>query len=1437
MTTPPDEPDDSLADLLASYEDGRGGQPLPPATPSGPLSPEGRERLEKDRAFLDFLADAWPRLQAGAAEGTPATIGRFQVLRQLGQGGFGVVFLAWDTAHRRQVALKVPRLEALVTPGARERFFREGRLAAGLDHPNLVPVYEVGEVGAVAYIASAYAPGVTLGEWRLQHPGTVAPKEAVALVATLAEAVAYLHGRGVVHRDLKPGNVLLEQVEATTGEVPAAGGVVPPFGVPRITDFGLAKLMDQPPGEATTGGALLGSPPYMAPEQALDQREAIGPRTDVYALGVILFELLAGRHPFQGRTPLETLRQVAGEEPPALRSLVAGLPRDLETVCQRCLHKSPARRYAGAAELAADLRRFLAGQPLLARPLGVLERTARWARRRPARAVALAFGAAFVLAGALALAGHLRSLHEALDATDRERDRAVRNEGRAERNRAAALDLQYASDLALAAQDFKGGDLFQLPGLLDRHLPQAGADDRRDFLWWHLRSHCRPARPALQAHDGPLHLLAYTPDGRSLVTAGGRHESQRLKVWDLATGRLRFQRPLGGNVPTGEQLSLAAFAPGRGGLLAGITAGDKVILWNAETGAELAQLPQAWGANYCSLSRDGQVLAVGGERPVAVWDCAAKRQVCTVPGPTDWVALAPDGQSLVRAVQSAPHCEFRGLPKGTHRGQLVLGAGVRGLAYSPRGTFLLTTDYSQGAVWDITGQTALEWQPPIGPVESLAISDDKRTLAAGGHGGAVRLWDVRSRRLLARYRWQPNPIVRLTFSPDGHTLAAATAEGAVHHLDATARHVPDGLHPTTAKNKLLAWSPDGKVLAVWVAPDRLQLLDSRTGEARTELHGSVSAFTNALFSPDGHTLATTTFGKKIIRLWDTKTGRLRCETGPHVDACSPPTFSPDARILYSVDADGVRCWDTATGAGRGLLGAARASHAVAVSPDGRTLVTGGSALCVWDLSGGRVPAQPVCTVPLAAPVVPVGITPDGRTLVTNDSSGGGRLWKVSSKGQLTPDGPELPVGGGGQVLGYSLGRRGSSLAVLYLHDVLLWDLKSRRIRHRIRWPAREGRWVRADLLADGRTLATLGENGAVQLWDLDTWQVRRPAGEPLLTVASLAFAPDGRTLLTGSAPAGRAVWNNNGLYKSETAPLGGTAETVRCWDATTGLEERAALPNQETMAPPSVVACSPDGGRVAAGAEDGSVWVWDKRQSRLQTRVFLSEKARSYAERSEAIRRLSKESNPDYWKRTESVRSLAFSPDSGLLAVVGSRGSLRVWETAAWKGRFAGQENGPLEWVAFSPDSARVAAVRGSQVLFWDARTGQRLGTLGDEGGVPLLCGAFAPAGGLLATGAKDGGICLWDVGTGSVKARLVNHRDRVASLAFTPEGRTLASASWDRTVRLWSVTAAQEVAALEAHQGRVLAVAFSPDGTVLASGGELPTGAGEVFLCRAPRP
>ena len=294
--------------------------------------------------------------------------GRFLILGTLGRGGFGIVFLAWDPVLRRQVALKVPQPEAVVTPEARKRFQREAHAAAGLDHPNIVPIYEGGAVDTIAYIAAAYVPGPTLAMWLSRQTRPVPADEAARLVAALARAVEHAHERGVLHRDLKPSNILLQRRGSAAGDDHDELGRLADFE-PRITDFSLAKLADGL-GPDTRSGVPFGSPPYMAPEQAEGKLSKIGPTADVYGLGCILYELLTGAAPFCGETQLDSLRQVIGNEPVAPRRRRRDLPVALETVVLKCLEKEPVRRYARARELAEELERFLAGEPIRARPPG-----------------------------------------------------------------------------------------------------------------------------------------------------------------------------------------------------------------------------------------------------------------------------------------------------------------------------------------------------------------------------------------------------------------------------------------------------------------------------------------------------------------------------------------------------------------------------------------------------------------------------------------------------------------------------------------------------------------------------------------------------------------------------------------------------------------------------------------------------------------------------------------------------------------------------------------------------------------------------------------------------------------------------------------------------------------------------------------------------------
>jgi tRNA A-37 threonylcarbamoyl transferase component Bud32 len=364
--------DEQLRQGGASSTRRRSGQQSPGAEPAG-SSAAPAELVE----CLQLIEEVWPRAgqRSQLAASLPTHIGRFEIERVLGSGGFGIVYLARDPLLHRQVALKVPRLHAMATDGLQERFRREARATAALDHPNIVPIHETGEEGPLCYIAFAYCEGPSLAQWHKLQAGDVPPRMAAAVVRQLAEAMHYSHGRGILHRDLKPSNVLLFPLP----EDRTKGSDALPF-VPRIVDFGLARLVEDEL-EATGTSAVIGTPLYMAPEQALGKSHEIGPAADLYGLGVMLYELLCRRPPFVGMAPLEVLDQVRQTEPPPIRRLRSDVPRDLETICLKCLQKRPEDRYSSALAMAEDLARFLDGQDVLARPVTALQRCIRWCQQ------------------------------------------------------------------------------------------------------------------------------------------------------------------------------------------------------------------------------------------------------------------------------------------------------------------------------------------------------------------------------------------------------------------------------------------------------------------------------------------------------------------------------------------------------------------------------------------------------------------------------------------------------------------------------------------------------------------------------------------------------------------------------------------------------------------------------------------------------------------------------------------------------------------------------------------------------------------------------------------------------------------------------------------------------------------------------------------------
>ncbi len=397
-----------------------------------PLPDEAYTRVHEEptvRPSADATVDLESSGLPACEPASPTRIryfGDYEIIREIARGGMGVVFEARQVSLSRKVALKMILAGQLANDTDVRRFYTEAEAAANLDHPGIVPIFEVGQHEGQHYFSMGFIEGQSLSQRLAQGP--LLTREAADLIRRVSEAIEYAHQRGVIHRDLKPANVLLDQ-----------------NGNPRVTDFGLAKRVQGESG-LTGSGQIMGTPSYMPPEQAGGERGGVGPAADVYSLGATLYALVTGRPPFQAATAMDTVLMVVGEEPVSPRRLNASIPRDLETICLKCLEKEPGRRYTSAAFLAEDLRRFLAGEPILARPVGSMERLRKWARRRPAAAALVSVSSLTFIAlttGGILYSTQLRDFNTRLQGARRRQTRAGRG-----RNSAPARAGPGATGLA-----------------------------------------------------------------------------------------------------------------------------------------------------------------------------------------------------------------------------------------------------------------------------------------------------------------------------------------------------------------------------------------------------------------------------------------------------------------------------------------------------------------------------------------------------------------------------------------------------------------------------------------------------------------------------------------------------------------------------------------------------------------------------------------------------------------------------------------------------------------------------------------------------------------------------------------------------------------------------------------------------------------------------
>jgi WD40 repeat protein len=1413
-------PGDTLIDeLLCRYESAcREG---PPPAPED-LCRDHPELLDQLRRELRALESVNALLGDGGAETDPAAGGKlpvvsgYEVLGVLGRGGMGVVYKAWQLSLGRAVALKMILAGAHASPGELARFRAEADALARLRHPNIIQIHDVGEYEGRPYLALEYVEGGSLKDRLGGTP--LPPRQAAALVQTLAGAVQAAHGCGIVHRDLKPGNVLL------------AGD-----GTPKITDFGLAKRLDAAAGPTRTG-SVLGTPAYMAPEQAGGQSRQVGPATDVYALGALLYELLAGRPPFRADTSLETLRAVVNEDPVPLRKLVPRLPRDLETVCLTCLHKEPGRRYASAAALADDLGRFLAGEPVRARTVPAWERAYRWSRRRPGWAALLGVGLLAVAAVAGLTFGYTLELRRQLGETDRARAAAQGALARQRRH-------LYAADMAQAWQLWQKGELGPLQELLDRYAPGDGAEDLRRFEWHYLARLARSGEPATVLRcPGELSAAALSADGGTL--AAGQTDGT-VQLWDVAAGEVRLTL-------TAHPGPVGWLGLSRDGTtLASAGADGSIRVWDAARGEEwLARGGQGSPPLFLALAPDGRALAAARkDRSLTTWDLAtrASRELARASPKNDLpggMAFAPDGTTLALASASGDSALRLGSVLGLYdvaTGQFRLardspgGPAILGIP-DPGGGLPFAAGDAHGNLWFVEGgRQAPGFRGHAARVRTAALSPDGITLATAGDDTTIRLWDRATGSARNVLRGHTDRVWSLAFTADG-TLVSVSRDRTVRrwHPSHSQERRPLEVGPTAQGP--LAFSPDGRLLAVANRDRTVTVWQVDSGRAQSSLLVHTGAVCAIAFSPDGAT-AMTASEDGTVRLWDPATGRERARfvgaPGPVVCAA----FSPDGALLASAGTDRrILLCDATTGTKRLVLtGHADRVTALAFSPGGQALASGArdGEVRLWDPGTGSVRQR----WPHAGEVRAVTFSRDGRLVAVGAGGGTVTLWGARAGGRVAAFGrSDQPV----RAMAFS--PDGATLAAAGEAGVLaLWDVAGRRLRYQLdrfgnSLPGRPGPSIGvlgAAYAPDGPTLAVITSDGIVRLWDMGTWQMRTLA-HPLRPVQGLAFSPDGRALVIAADDGPVGVWS----YPLPLVALRGHApgsgtNTVALWDVASG-ELLGPLAGRQPLLAGSVTVSAP-GRAVAAGTEGGVIWQWDADTRRPRADLFVSPEARAYWRlfSPPPIPQGLLPTSPNY--SPEPVRRVAFSPDgSRLAAAVEGRGVV-VLDPRTGQGQRLPGDLADVTSITFSPDGALLAAGRDGEVRLWDvAGWRERPSLRGHQG--PVCCLAFSPDGAALATGGADGQVKLWDPVSGRPEATFLAHPEVVTALAFSPpDGRTLATGGADGTIKLWSVTDHRELASLGGDGGSVSCLAFSPDGKCLASGGVAAGGSrGEVYLWEA---
>ncbi len=1339
-----DEPDSALVRGLV--ERLRGLRPCA-ATPSGETPPS----LAPAAAGPDALSpDATSILAPAQGPEEIGRLGPYRVLRVLGGGGMGIVFEAEDPQLRRRVALKALKPALAAHESARQRFLREARAAAAIEHDHVVTIHQVGEERGVPFLAMALLRGETLEE-RLDREGTLPTAEVLRVGREIAEGLAAAHERGLVHRDVKPSNVWLEA----------------PRGRVKLVDFGLARAVSGE-GHLTQTGFIVGTPQYMAPEQG--RGEAVDGRSDLFSLGCVLYRLCTGRPPFQAPDAMSTLLAVATEHPRPPRELNPDVPPALNNLVLRLLAKNVPDRPSSARAVVQAIEAIEHGTVETSAPPPAVEKPAERApelsaaaaspRRRRGLLVATAVLAVLLPVGAflggpvLRFATNKGELVVRVDDPDVEV--VVRQQGVVVVDRTTKREFvltagdgevevyEKESGLKLGTKAFtltRGGkERVHVTLDVTRARPGDGGArvargdlDRRAAEWvlsvgGYLDLDVAPNRVKARSElpVGHFHVLAIylghtrTTDGdleRLIGLSGLRHlDLTRTSVTDAgikSITRLDTLSSLSLNSPGVTAAGVEELKELKGLRSLGLYGvpltdadlarlGPLVHLENLYLGGGPG-ITDAGLVHLKGFSKLGSLVLV--DTKVAGAGLAPLKNLPIEALELERCAVTDDGLKPVRNLTRLWRLNLRG-NRVTDAGlahlrelKRLANIDVRDTNVTAAGVAALRAALPECKVASQAEQVRPEPLPPIKvgePISALALVGRPAEIKG------VRSWSIDTRRPRGR-------VLQVAHSPDGRWLASAGDDATVRIWEADTGRLVQAL---LRLGDIVAWSPDGKVLVTSWNPD---------------------------FGP----------GDGKVRLWDVGSWRL-LQVIPTKEGF--PAWSPRGNVLATARDDGVWLWDVAQGRSlRTLTGAdERGARKVAWSPDGRLLagwaLTAGVA--IWDSESGRRLRTVAENV-----VASAAWSPDGKVLGVG-TSGAIQLWEGDGSRLLrTLEGPGSCLAWSPDGGTLAAGEAGTNYGCLHL-----WDVKSGR---RLRALEENAGYVYSVSWGRGGKMLASATNDTIRFWDAASGDMTHKVnGHATFTGSdypNLAWSPDSTTLAWGGRDLDR-IW----LWNTADGTLARTLVTTRpgCF----------------------ALAWSPDGRRLASADKERGIHIWESSSGkRLQT--LEGHKATAVA--------------------------LAWSPDGKTLASSGYRdGTVRLWDAASGKilraieGHQASDRGVLLAW---SPDGRLLACLGDydETLRVYEAASGKRLHTLRQ----PRSTVIWSPDGKALAAGGGDGKLRLWDVQSGELLDTLEGHKGEAWPVAWLPDGKTLVSAGSDGTQRYWDAAAGRFLRKVEVPGG-----APSPD-------------------------